>query len=138
MNRYAPNSPESMARLLAMFMITDGNMDERELDALENLHVYSLLGLSRKRFVATLTQLCDEISDEAQDDGLISMFDKDRIDGYLDAITDRQKRLLTAALAIDVCKSDGVISDAEMALLRYMLGAWRITLDDVEAELIRR
>ncbi|MGL6071632.1 hypothetical protein, partial [Craterilacuibacter sp.] len=123
---------------LAMFMITDGNMDERELDALENLHVYSLLGLSRKRFVATLSQLCDEISDEACDDGLISMFDKDRLDDYFSTVTDRQKRLLTTTLAIDVCKSDGIINDAEMALLRYMMGAWRISLDDVEAELVRR
>jgi len=138
LNRYANNSPEAIARLVALFMVTDGHMDERELDTLEKLHVYELIGLPRKRFVTILTELCDAFADAEREDGSIALLDKERVDDYLSLVTDRTKRLLTCALALDVCKSDGSIGDAEMALLRYMMGSWRISLDDLEAELIRR
>jgi hypothetical protein len=38
-----------------MFMISDGNMDPRELDLLEKVNVYDLIGLSRKQFAQVLT-----------------------------------------------------------------------------------
>ncbi|KZE27342.1 hypothetical protein EV683_12813 [Crenobacter luteus] len=137
MKTYSPNSPEALARLLAMFMITDGNMDPREIESLENLHIYEILGLSRKQFIQILVDYCDDISDEADGDGTIHLIDKSRLDSLLDDITERKQRILAAALAIDVCKSDGTISEAEMALLRYMLDAWQITLDDIENEFVK-
>ncbi|GGY20499.1 hypothetical protein [Paludibacterium paludis] len=134
MRTYQRNSPEAIARILAMFMITDGNMDERELDALEKLHTYDLIGLDRRRFTQILTDYCDDISDEADEaDGTIRLIDKARVDTLLEDITDQGKRILTCAIAIDLSKSDGEISDPEIALLRYMMQKWHISLEDIEA-----
>jgi len=135
MKKYAPNSPEAIARILAMFMITDGNMDPREIETLESLHVYELAGLTRKDFISVLMEYCDDISDEAEEDGTIHLLSTERINAILDAVNDRNKRILCCALALDICKADKEISDSEMLLLRHMMGHWHITLDDLQTEL---
>lgn len=137
MKTYTPNSSEAISRLIAMFLITDGNMDEREIESLEKLHVYEILGLSRKQFIQTLMDYCNDISDEAEGDGTIHLIDKARVDAVLEDITERKARILSCALALDVCKSDNTISEPEMALLRYMMEHWGITLKDIENEFVK-
>ncbi|TDR73002.1 TerB family tellurite resistance protein [Paludibacterium purpuratum] len=137
MRSYRVNSPQAMARFIAMFMITDGQMDERELDTLEKIMAYDLLGLSRKQFTQVLVDYCDDISDEAEQDGTIHLIDRQRIDALLEEVADRGKRLLTCALAMDVAKADGDISPPEMALLRHLMQHWDITLADIEASIVK-
>lgn len=137
MKHYPINSPEAMARILAMFMITDGEMDPREIESMENLHVYEIIGLSRRSFIDVLAKYCDDVSDEAENDGTIHLLSRERINEVLDTINDRKKRLLCCALALDVCKSDKDISEPEMLLLRHMMQHWQLTLDDLESEFVR-
>lgn len=131
MRQYLPNSAEAIARLLAMFVITDGNVDPREIDLLERLHVYDMLGIGRKQFTQVLVDYCDDISDEAEHDGTIRLLDKERVEELLGDVTDHKKRLLTCVLAMDISKADGDISDSEIALLRFMMQRWNISLDDL-------
>lgn len=137
MRPYPSNSPQAIARLLAMFMITDGNMDPRELDLLENVNVYDLIGLPRKQFAQVLVDYCDDISDEAEQDGTIHLLDMDRIEFMLSEVTDHNKRILTCVLAMDISKSDGTISDPEIVLLRHMMKEWNISLEDLERQFVR-
>ena len=137
MRPYATNSPQAIARLLAMFMISDGNMDPRELDLLENVDAYELIGLGRKQFAQVLSEYCDDISDEAEQDGTIHLLDGDRIESMLAEVTDPNKRILTCVLAMDISKSDGTISDPEIVLLRHMMKEWHISLDDLERQFVR-
>ena len=58
--------------------------------------------------------------------------------GLLDVITDRSKRLLCCAIALDICKADSAISDPEMLLLRHMMQHWQLSLEDLENEFIRQ
>ena len=137
MKAYAPDSPEAISRLLAMFMITDGNMDPREIESLENLHVFEILGLSRKKFIEILVDYCNDLTDEAERDGTIHLLDKSRLDALLEDITDRKARILSCALALDMCKSHDSISEPEITLLRYMMDHWQITLEDIENEFVK-
>ncbi|WP_200906458.1 TerB family tellurite resistance protein [Gulbenkiania mobilis] len=137
MRPYSPNSPEAMSRLLAMLIVTDGNLDQHEIEALDALHVYEVLGLSRKDFMQVLVDYCNDISDEAEQDGTIHLIDLPRVDRLLEDVTDRNRRILLCALALDLSKADGTISESEMTLLRYMMAHWNITLDDLENEFIR-
>lgn len=138
MENYHINSSEAIARILAMFMITDGNMDPREIETLESLHVYEIIGLSRKAFIDVLVKYCDDLTDDADGEGTIHLLSAQRINEVLDIITDRKKKLLCCALALDICKSDTTISEPEMILLRHMMQHWRITLDDIENEFVRQ
>ncbi|MCK6435386.1 hypothetical protein [Rivihabitans pingtungensis] len=138
MKRYTPNSPQAIARILCMFMMGDGVMDPRELDSFDRLDLLSLLGLERKAFLALFHDYCNDISDEAEPDGSIHLVDRARADLVLDEVTDHQKRLLTCAIALDLCKADDTISEPEMALLQYMMAKWHITLDTLEEQFIRQ
>jgi hypothetical protein len=137
MRPYPINSPQAIARLLAMFMISDGNMDPRELDLLEDVNVYDLINLPRKQFAQVLVDYCDDISDEAEQDGTIHLLDTDRIEAMLAEVTDSNKRILTCVLAMDISKSDGTISDPEIVLLRHMMKEWNISLEDLERQFVR-
>lgn len=135
MKKYLDNSPESMARLLVMLMVSDGNMDPREIDELEHLHIYDMLHISRASFIQVLHDYCNDLTDEADEDGNIHLIDRTRIDDLLDTVTDPQKRLLIATLALDLSKADDDISEPEMAIYAHMLDRWHLTLDDIEASI---
>ncbi|WP_028534291.1 TerB family tellurite resistance protein [Paludibacterium yongneupense] len=138
MRNYPTNSPDAMARLIAMFMITDGDIDPRRIDVLEKVRAYDLLGIDRKRFTQVLRNYCDDISDEAEQDGVIHLIDRARIDTMLEEVADHGKQLVTCALAMHVAKSDGEISEAEITLLRHMMRSWQITLDDIGSRLLKK
>lgn len=137
MKRYAPNSPEAMARILIMLMMSEGNMDPREIDSLETLHIYEAIDISRTRFIEVLHQYCNDLSDEADKDGRIHLMDRVRIDHLLDDVNDPQKQLLVATLALDMAKADKVISEAELAVYSHLMEAWHLTLEDIEAAYAR-
>ncbi|MDW5418694.1 MULTISPECIES: hypothetical protein [unclassified Iodobacter] len=133
MKKYANNSPEAMARILVMQMVCDGNFNPEELEELEHLHVYEAIGISRKGFIQVLHDYCNDISDEADEEGRISLINRERIDFILDNVSEPKKRLQVAAMALDLSKSDQVINDAELAVFSHMLSHWRITLDSLQS-----
>ncbi|QLG87419.1 TerB family tellurite resistance protein [Chitinibacter bivalviorum] len=132
MKKYANNSPEAMARILVLQMICDGNFDPEEIDELEHLHVYDVLGISRKGFIQVLQDYCNDIGDEADEAGTVHLVDKDRIDQLLETVDEPKKRLQLAALSLDLAKSDQEINDAELAVFSRMLKKWHLNLDDLQ------
>jgi uncharacterized tellurite resistance protein B-like protein len=131
MKKYTDNSPEAMARVLVMQMMANDNTTPEELDRLELLDVYKILGIERKRFIQVLDEYCNDLSDEADEDGKIPLIVKERINGILDCITERKKQLLLAALLLDVFKVEREFSEIEMVVFRHLLTHWYLTLDDL-------
>ncbi len=137
MKRYTENSPQAISRILSMFMIGDGMMDPRELESFERLGLFEMLKLTPKAFWDIFHDYCDDLTDEASDaEGRIHPLEKTLVDGLLADITDHRTRLLTCAIALDLCKSDEEISEPEMALLQHMMKTWDITLDSLEREFL--
>ncbi|SFZ73867.1 hypothetical protein [Chitinimonas taiwanensis] len=137
MKKYPANSPEAMARLLVMLMMSDGNMDPREIDSLETLHIYEALEISRTRFIEVLHAYCNDLSDEADEQGSIKLVDRQRIDDLLETVTEPKKQLLVATLALDMTKADKVLSEPELVIFTRMLSRWHLTLEDIEAAYAR-
>ncbi|AOX99145.1 hypothetical protein [Jeongeupia sp. USM3] len=135
MKKYANNSPEAMARLLVLQMMCDGNFDPEELDQLEHLRVYEVLDISRKRFIDVVHDYCNDLSDEADEAGTIKLIDRERIDDLLDTVDDPKKRILVAAIALDIAKADDDFSAVELAVFRHMLQRWHLTLEHLNAAL---
>ena len=133
MTKYPYNSPQAMARLLIMQMIGDGNFDPAEIDELEHLNVYEILGLTRKDFILVLQDYCNDLSDEADDEGTIRLVDKQRISDLLETVDDPKKRTIVAALALDIAKSDHDFSEVEMAIFAMMLQSWHLSLESLQA-----
>lgn len=132
MKKYTPNSPEAVARIIAMFMLVDNDLNLSELDALEWISLYEALGIERKAFITILKDYCDDLSDEVEANGKINLLEPTRVDSLLLDVTDPKKQLATLAVALDICKSDLIINEPEMALLQYMMQRWKITLEHLE------
>lgn len=135
MTPYTTNSPEALARLITLFMLADGEINDTELDTLEKLDVFRLIGLDRKAFTHVFKTYFDDISAEMESDGIVHLVDSARFDILLNDVTDHKKHLLLCILALDLTKSNDNINEAEMALLRHMMNRWHVSLDEVEASL---
>lgn len=132
MRPYPVNSPQAMARIVAMILISSDHVGDSEMDQLEALDFYDILGVTHTEFMEIVHQYCEGLSDEAED-GTIHLIDLERINQLLDEVTEPKKRLITAAISLDVVKADREIDEAEMALFTHMLDYWHITLDDIQA-----
>ncbi len=53
---YPRNSPEAVARVLAMAMITDGEVDDAEIALFDRLDLFRMIGLSRQGFSQVLSE----------------------------------------------------------------------------------
>ncbi|GGP27470.1 tellurite resistance TerB family protein [Silvimonas amylolytica] len=132
MKKYPSNSAEAMARILVMQMMCDGNFDPAEIDELEHKRVYEALGISRKAFIQVFQDYCNDVSDDASEDGNIRLVDRERIDQMLDAVDEPRKRLMLAAIALGIAKADNDFSNVELAVFRHMLKYWRLNLEDLQ------
>jgi uncharacterized tellurite resistance protein B-like protein len=132
MKQYKQNSPEAMARILAMLMVADGSMDDRELELLDKLNIYGILDIDRKKFIEVLHAYCNDLSDSADADGTVHLVDRARIDELLDCVDEPKKRLLLCAMALDMSKADAEFSELEMAIFTHMLDRWHLTLEDIQ------
>jgi hypothetical protein len=131
MKKYMDNSPEAMARVLVMQMMANDNTTPEELDRLELLDVYKILGIERKRFIQVLDEYCNDLSDEADAEGKIPLIVEARINDILDCITERKKQLLLAALSLDIFKLEREFSDIEILVFKHVLTYWHLTLNDL-------
>lgn len=135
MKTYPVDSPEAMARVLAMVMLADARLDDRELEALERLDLLRLIGLGREHFSQVVKEYCDELIAAGAADGKVNLMDRARIDSIVDAVQDTRKRTDAASMALILMKADQQFHDAELALLRYTLGRWGLSLDELKRSL---
>ena len=73
MKAYAKNSPEAVSRILAMMMITDANLDEREIEILDELRIFDIVGISRAGFSQVVQDYCAELMQAGGDVVVISL-----------------------------------------------------------------
>ena len=131
LTHYANNSPEALARIVAMILISDTRLDDSEFEQLDKMHFYSLLKITPRQFMEVLHAYCGDISDEADVDGSIHLVDLQRINHALDSVTDDNLRLLVCTIALDITKANREIGEAEMAIFTHMLNYWHICLEDI-------
>lgn len=61
MRSYPRNSPEAVARIIALLLISDGHVSRSELDALHGLQMEQELGLPQGGFGKVLHGLCEDL-----------------------------------------------------------------------------
>lgn len=134
MRTYPRNSPEAMARIIALILLADGDLDDGEVEMLDDLGVYDRLGVSRKTFIRVVQEYFEDLlHDDAGD--RIRLLDAKRLDVVLDGVDDDKKRVDLAAMMLSLISADGDMNDAELATLRHVLVHWGLTLEEIEANL---
>jgi uncharacterized tellurite resistance protein B-like protein len=137
MRVYPRNSAEAISRILAMMMITDAKLDDREIEVLDRLRVFDIIGISRGGFSQVVQDYCSELLAGGAGGGKVRLIDKQRIDRIIEPVDDQVKRVQTCGIILNIVNADGNIHDTELAVLGYILERWGMNLEPLERELTR-
>lgn len=117
---------DASARVLALMVAANGHIDPRELDALEELDAFALLGVPRPRFTALARDCLQEVGIGLSECSWLRARDLAYVDHLLEAVADPKERLLLCRLAAAVMTADGHVSSGERLVYDHVLGRWHI------------
>ena len=137
MQEYFPNSPQAMSRIIAMMIVTDAHIDDREIDALDQSNAYALLGLSRQEFMLIARDYCSDLVAEAEEYGESALLDPDRTDRIIECVDVREKRQLVARLLIGIVGADKTERKSERIVLHHILDRWGMSREEIAASITR-
>lgn len=129
MRHYQPDSPEAMARVVALALLADGGLDKTELDTLERLGVVGQLGMTNDEFDEVVHEFCDDLLAVSMRDasGQIAL-DRETIDSLLADIQSADKQLQLVRILLDLVNADGRVTTGEMVLVSQAMARWGLAL----------
>jgi hypothetical protein len=127
MQDISPNSPQALARVVAMLMVADTEIDPRELDSLEALDAFRRLGLSKSDFMQTAKGYCADLGRRMGEKPFLRLSDIELIDDVLRPVSDARARALVCRLVAEVIAADGEVKDIERRIYDHMLVRWGLT-----------
>lgn len=133
--QYAKNSPAAMARVITLMLVSDAEIADNEIDSLDRLGVYRLLGIGRGEFAQVVADYFTELREHAAPGGKLPLVDRVRLDEALALIEDPHLRTKTAHILVAVAGADGKMASSELTLLGYILDRWELSLADLRAPL---
>jgi len=114
------------ARVLALMVAANGRVDSRELEALDELDAFKLLGVPRARFEALARDCLQEVGTGLEECSWLRARDLAYVDQVLEAVSDAKERLLICRLAAAAVTADGQVSSGERLLYDHVLARWHI------------
>lgn len=125
MRSYPRNSPEAAARIVALALLADGHLCDREMNLLNRLGVAARLGLPPQRLHAVVQAFCEDL---LQAEGLawsgVGQLSPDVLHSLLAEVEDTQLRLHVVQLCAHVVEADGQVTDAEALVLSQAVERW--------------
>ena len=131
MKTYALNSAEAMSRIIAMMIVTDAEIDNREITVLDNADAYASIGITREGFMRVARDYCGDLVAEAHQLGETPLLDPDRVDHVIDCVDIPEHRIAVARLLLMVMVADRVQKESELTLLDHIFDRWNLTHDQV-------
>jgi uncharacterized tellurite resistance protein B-like protein len=131
LTRYPENSAEALLRVITLFVVSDGELTDSELEALESLGVLETLGASRERLADVFDAYCDDLIVHAGTAAYVGLADSDWVDAVIAPVTDPERRRYLAATLLHLAQADGHPGDAERSVYRHLLDAWGLDLGEL-------
>ena len=132
MRHYAADSPEAMARVVALALMADGAIDPSELRLFERHQIASRLGISHHCFTKVIQQFCEdmEVSALRGTSGQLELA-PEAIAELLQDIRNPalQQNLLRAIL--DIVHADNRLVGSEAVIVSQAMNCWRLDLSGV-------
>ncbi|QDF95385.1 hypothetical protein CJ010_01865 [Azoarcus sp. DD4] len=123
----------TIARLIALTLIADGELASRELEALDRHHIAELIAVPRDVLIQTVIDHCRSLRREGDAPGTLRVLDLETTERMLDSITDPALRELACRAMLVLSKADGRITLPEQTLLRHALSRWGLSLEAIAA-----
>ncbi|MCK9259087.1 MAG: TerB family tellurite resistance protein [Azoarcus sp.] len=119
------------ARLVALTLISDGELANREVEALDRHEIAALLGIPRDELIQAVIDHCQQLLARGGNAEATRVLDLEQVEHMLDRVTDPSLRALTCQAMLVLSKADGRISQPEQTLLRHALSRWDLSLDEL-------
>jgi uncharacterized tellurite resistance protein B-like protein len=126
MKMYSLNSPEAMARVVTLMIVTDGHIDRREIEKLDQLNAYGQLGLERKAFMAVARDYCSELVAEAEANGSCALLDPQRTDRVISCVNAPDQQRVVVKLLRSVMNADQQQRSSELVVMNHILERWKL------------
>ena len=122
MRNYEVNSREAVGRLLALTMITDGDLADCETREMLNTDLIRQIGMSEGEFRGLLDDLCTDLVSSAR--RKVVKIELAMIDSLLLEITEPGLRCTLLDAMWQVADADGRLTPAEAVLLNRATMKW--------------
>jgi uncharacterized tellurite resistance protein B-like protein len=123
MRSYPVDSPEAAGRLLALAIVSDGNLAPSEVAALQQSRILEHVRLDEQQFQQLLQDLCHDLLATTSRHGFIHM-EPDMLDRLLLEIGDPALRSRLLRAMWHIADADGWLAEAEEILLRRASVVW--------------
>ncbi len=123
--KYPKNSPQAAARIVALTIIADGDVNNAEFALLDRLAVHAQLGLDRDALHEVFDTLCADLLSSNQ----LAWADACPVDAYtleqiLHEIDDPALRRKVRGLCIKLAEVDGHVAEGESIVLAAAAEHW--------------
>ena len=129
MRQYPPDSPEAMARIVALALMADGAIDLSELESLQDQRITAAIGLDDRQFDKVVHDFCEDMLTFAHS-APAGQFEIDNtiIDSVLDEIQDTQLQNHLLSAILHIVNSEGLLLRGEAALVSRAMARWGLDL----------
>lgn len=125
MRPYPQNSPQAAARIVALTLVSDGQLKTVELQALEGLQAHELLGLSRDGLRSVMNAFCADLIDDASKRGAADcQIDANLIAVLFDEVDQPALRATVLRLCKAVVHADQRVHEGEAIVLLSAMDHW--------------
>ena len=125
MRIYATDSPQAVARLLALAMIVDGHMAPAELRAMHHSGILQRAGIDDDGFDQVVQEVCEDLLATAgkRCAGEVEI-DARLLDSLLSEVADPALRMAAMKAMLDIVHADSVLDGRETLLIQRAFKAW--------------
>jgi hypothetical protein len=133
MRYYPHDSPQAAARLLALTLVSDGQLQTAELQALARSRAPERLGLTEAEFHAVVHGLCDDLlADRSHIEGDACVLDPATIAWLFEQVSHPALRRKVLRLAMQCIHADGRLHEGEMRVLLAAVDHWSMRPEGLE------
>jgi len=127
MRKYAKNSPQAAARIVALTLVADGDLGQAELALLDELAVHQQFGLTRDALHAVIDTFCEDLLSSKQ----LAMADACPVDEYvleelMGEIDDPALRRKVLSLCVKLAEVDDHVAEGESIVLIAAVAHWSL------------
>ncbi|CAN5910540.1 hypothetical protein BH11PSE8_BH11PSE8_01230 [soil metagenome] len=125
MAAYPRNSPRAAARILALALISNGQMQPSEIAALAEIDANGQLGITDEEWHGVVQELCVGLLSTTKR-GSQCVIDSPLVEAMLDEIDDVALQRCVLRLCMAVIHADGEVDDGESIVLMAAVDRWEL------------